>query len=358
MRITTTIVLFLTLFLLFQTIVNASEALVNTDNLNVRSGPGTDHKKIGQVHTDQKYPVLQRQNGWVEIQLENSTGWITDDYITISGEDTSSVTSSNSDDASKTKSDSKENKSITIQYENTHIRKGPSTDYEITDFVNKGEKFDVISETNEWYEISNGEIKGFIFKPFVDKKSSSFATGLKSKTIVIDAGHGGRDVGAIGASGSYEKNVAYKTAMELKQELSILGAEVVLTRKNDEFIALGSRTSLANIVDADAFISIHYNSVPTLPNVTGIGTYYYYDQNKNLAKFIQQEVIKETNAKDRGITFGDFHVIRQTFKPGVLVELGFMSNLEKEQLLLTDAYQKKLVKGIVNGFAKYFGNRN
>ncbi|WP_188453543.1 N-acetylmuramoyl-L-alanine amidase [Virgibacillus oceani] len=356
MRITSTTLLFFSIFLLFSITVSANEAIINTDNLNVRSGPGTNYEKTGQVHTDQKYPILQEQNGWVEIQLDNNTGWITDDYITISGDGSSSL-AADSNKKQEMDSTAKENKSITIQHENTHIRKGPSTDYEITDFVSKGEKFEVVSESNEWYEISNGDKSGFVFKSLVDKKASSFSGGIKNKTIVIDAGHGGRDVGAIGTSGSFEKNISYKTALELKQELSILGAEVVLTRKNDEFIALGSRTSLANIIDADAFISIHYNSVPTLPNVTGIGTYYYYDQNKSLAGFIQHEVIKETNAKDRGITFGDFHVIRQTFKPGVLVELGFMSNLEKEQLLLTDAYQKKLVKGIVNGFAKYFGNQ-
>lgn len=329
--------------------VNAKEAVINTEILNVRSGPGQSFEEITEVHANEVYPIINQQDGWVEIQLDSEAGWVTTDYISIQGQ------ASNKAGKKDTKSPSISK--ITIPYEHTHLRSGPSTEYEIVGFAKKGTTFAVKSETHGWYEVEKDDLKGYLNEKFVKKAVNADSTGIENKTIVIDAGHGGRDVGAIGASGTFEKKFTYKTSLELKQQLTVLGANVLLTRSEDEFISLGSRSSYANIAGTDAFISVHYNSTPALPNVTGIGTYYYHGQSKELARYVQQELIKETNAQDRGISFGDFSVIRQTFKPAILVELGFLSNQEKEQLLQTNAYQKKLVQGMVNGLRKYFANK-
>src|SRR5699024_2073301 len=144
--------------------------------------------------------------------------------------------------------------------------------------------------------------------------------------------------------------------MELEKELKLLGANVILTRSVDEFISLGGRTSLSNVKDTDAFISIHYNSTPDLPQVSGIGTYYYHDQHKKLATEIQNGVIQTTDANDRGVAFENFHVIRQSFKPSILIELGFLSNEEEENLLKRNPYQKKIVAGILHGLQRYFND--
>lgn len=329
--------------------VSAKEAVINTEILNVRSGPGQNFEEITEVHADETYSILQQKENWVEIQLDSTTGWVTTEYISIQGKTSNKEQQQNSKESTIDK--------ITISYDNTHLRSGPSTDYEIIGFAKKGTTFDVLSETDGWYKIKQEDLVGYLNKQFVKEAVKTSLTGIENKTIVIDPGHGGRDVGAIGASGSFEKNFAYKTSIELKQQLTILGANVILTRSEDEFISLGSRSSFANVAGTDAFISIHYNSTPALPNVTGIGTYYYHGQNKELATYVQKELIKETNAKDRGVAFGDFSVIRQTFKPAILIELGFLSNQEKEKLLQTNAYQKKLVQGMVNGLHKYFANK-
>lgn len=326
---------------------SAKEAVINTKILNVRSGPGQNSEKITEVHANETYPIIQQQEDWVEIQLAAQTGWVTTEYISIQGK-VSNKETEKSHQPAITK--------LTIPYEHTHLRSGPSTEYEIVGFAKKGTTFDVLSENDGWYEVEQEDIKGYLNKQFVEKAVKTNSSGIDNKTIVIDPGHGGRDVGAIGASDTFEKDFAYKTSLELQQELTVLGANVILTRPKDEFISLGSRTSYANIAGTDAFISIHYNSTPELPDVTGIGTYYYHDQNKELASYVQKGLIKETNANDRGVAFGDFHVIRQTFKPAILIELGFLSNQEKEQLLQTNAYQKKLVQGMVNGLIKYFAN--
>lgn len=328
--------------------VSAKEAVINTEVLNVRSGPGQNFEEIAEVHADETYLIINEKDDWVEIQLDSKAGWVTTTYISIK-EQASNKKGEKSSKPSVSK--------VTVPYEHTHLRSGPSTEYEIVGFAKKGTTFTVTSETDGWYKVEKKGLKGYLNKQFVEKAVKVNSSALDNKTIVIDAGHGGRDVGAVGASGTFEKNFTYKTSLELKQQLTVLGANVLLTRSEDEFISLGSRSSYANVAGTDVFISIHYNSTPALPNVTGIGTYYYHGQNKGLATYVQKELIKETGATDRGVAFGNFLVIRQTFKPAILVELGFLSNQQKEKLLQTSAYQKKLVQGMVNGLQKYFANK-
>ncbi|MFC4022674.1 N-acetylmuramoyl-L-alanine amidase [Oceanobacillus longus] len=326
-------------------IVYADEAIIEGSNLNIRSGPGTDYDSVGVADTGESYTIIQEKNGWVEIELPGGSGWVAEDFTTV-------TESSEEDEETEKETDVS---SITIQHEHTQLREGPSTDYDIIHFAEKGIEYDVLSAINEWYEIDVAGQSGYILKDLVSEpKEASNKNVFKNKTIIIDAGHGGRDVGAIGTTDTYEKSFTYLTAHELEQELQYLGANVLLTREEDEFISLSSRSTYSNFNDTDAFISIHYNSVPELPNVSGIESFYYADQNENLAKYIQQGIIKETDESDRGIAKGDFQVLRTNLKPSVLLELGFISNPEREALLQTNAYQKKLVTGIVEGLRKYF----
>ncbi len=329
---------------MFSQQVKAENAIITTDNVNIRSGPGTEFEPIGQANTNEEYHIKSTQGNWVEIEFENQTGWIISDYISILENDPE--INENTD------------KTITIRYDNTQLRSGPSTKFEIISFAESGDTFDVVSEAGDWYEITNDEVTGYVLKQLIDPidQYGGLRFDFTDKTIVIDAGHGGHDVGAIGASGSYEKDIASVTAKELEKKLTSLGANVLLTRPEDEFISLKSRATYSNVLDTDAFISIHYNSFPEQPNVTGIETYYYHEQNKELAHYIQQEIIKETNARDRGTSVGDYYVIRQNFQPSVLLELGFISNKGVEQLLHTNTYQQQLVTGIVNGLGIYFSN--
>jgi N-acetylmuramoyl-L-alanine amidase len=319
---------------------HADDTVINADDVNIRSGPGTEFEAIGQADSGESYPLVSQDGDWIEIQLENDTGWVALEFVTLKTESNEAPEASNQS-------------SITVSNDNTQIRNGPSTENDIIHFAEEGRQYEITGETDDWYEVSGDGVKGYIFKKLI-KESKSTSPGFKDKTIVIDPGHGGRDVGAIGASGAFEKDFAFLTAHELKQELKILGANVLLARPDDEFVSLGSRISFSNMMNSDAFISIHYNSVPELPEVTGIETYYFQEQNEKLASYIQTELIKATEANDRGTTHENYLVIMQSVKPAVLVELGFISNEEKENLLGTIGYQKKIVSGIINGLGKYF----
>ncbi|WP_269412106.1 N-acetylmuramoyl-L-alanine amidase family protein [Lentibacillus daqui] len=181
---------------------------------------------------------------------------------------------------------------------------------------------------------------------------------MRNKTIVIDAGHGGTDTGAISTSGVFEKDLTYETASLLKKILTTIGADVIMTREHDDYITLATRANLANMNETDAFISIHYNSVQELPEVTGISTFYYDKANKQLAEVVQTNIIGETKANDRGISFADFQVLRDNIKPAILLELGFLSNQETEQKLLDKNYQQLMVDGITKGLLTFFSKEH
>lgn len=335
---------------LFSATAFANEAIINNDHLNVRTGPGTDFDKVDQVHTNEVYPIIQTKGEWVEIQLNDQSGWVMTEYITIEQEEDEEVEESEKHVYVPTAAT---DDSVQIVIDNTHIREGPSTDDKITLFAEKDDIFTIVSEDDDWYEVELKRGTGYLFKKLVQQQTNQI-NHLQGKKIVIDAGHGGRDVGSISISELYEKDFTLKSSIALKETLTMLGANVVLTRENDDYIRLASRPALSNIHTADAFISIHYNSFPDLASVSGIDTYYYDDHDQQLAQIIQQEIINETEANDRGIDYGNFQVLRQNFQPSVLLELGFISNENEEQLLLTNAYQEKIVNGIVSGLTKYF----
>ncbi|GGA69186.1 N-acetylmuramoyl-L-alanine amidase [Ornithinibacillus halotolerans] len=329
----------------FSVSAEANEVIINEDGVNLRGGPGTDHSVLGQVYKDEKYPFVSRDGEWIEIQFNGSSAWVIQDFVTILADETPGDTI-----------EMDESDTISNPVESLHIRSGPSTKYEIIAFVSKGEELVIIGETDNWYKVKLDSSEGYIYKALVDESNETSYGDLNGKTIVVDPGHGGNDSGALSSTEVYERDIAYKTAKILAQELSMLGAEVILTRDEDTFVSLTSRATISNTVNASAFISLHYNSFPESPSVTGISTYYYNEQSESLAQYIQEETVKKSGDRDRGYDFGDFQVIRQNLMPSVLVELGFISNPEIDQLLATNAYQKKLVAGMVNGLQRYFNN--
>ena len=175
------------------------------------------------------------------------------------------------------------------------------------------------------------------------------------KLVVLDAGHGAKDSGAIGVTGKYEKNfnlaVILKAAELLKQENKI---DVVLTRSDDTFLELKDRVAIANNLKADVFISVHANSSASSA-ASGTETYYQRDASKALASVMHKYLIPATGLSDRGIRYGNFHVIRETTMPAVLLEVGYLSNKGDEALLFSEALQNKVAASIVSGIKEYLG---
>ncbi|XEC92679.1 N-acetylmuramoyl-L-alanine amidase [Paenibacillus tarimensis] len=170
--------------------------------------------------------------------------------------------------------------------------------------------------------------------------------------VVIDAGHGGKDPGAISVTKRTEKefnlSIALKVNALLEKEPRI---QPYLTRKDDTFIELQDRAKFANDLNADLFVSIHANSYQS--HIRGSETYYSRDDSKLFAQTIHKHVLKGTGLPDRYVKQAGFVVIKQTTMPAVLVEAGYLSNKEDEKALFTESVQNRIAAELVAGIKAY-----
>ncbi len=192
-----------------------------------------------------------------------------------------------------------------------------------------------------------------------------FGGAVRGHTIVIDPGHGGSDSGAIGYSGVKEKDVALAVALQAEQLLRAAGADVVMTRTRDTDVSpsdhspsgeLQARVDVAAAYPkAELFLSIHCNSF-TNPNAHGMETYYYpkTDKDEHFAILLNEELEKAGGRFNRGVKYAKFYLLRHTEIPASLVEMGFLSNPEEEELLASADYQKKMAEAIFRAIVRYF----
>ncbi|RUS45951.1 N-acetylmuramoyl-L-alanine amidase [Cohnella sp. AR92] len=173
--------------------------------------------------------------------------------------------------------------------------------------------------------------------------------------ILIDAGHGGIDPGAEGASGAEEKDMTLSVARKVYELLRNDPLyEVHMTREDDSFIELEDRADISNDLEADAFLSIHGNKYDD-PSVSGIETYYDSSDSLLLAQAIHDKLIRETGFNDRGIKREDWTVLALNERPSILMELGFLSNPEEESRMRDPQWQDRVAEAIVDGLNRYFG---
>ncbi len=220
---------------------------------------------------------------------------------------------------------------------------------------------------------------------------------IKLKKIVIDAGHGGNDPGAIGRGGLREKDVNLDIARRLSVLLKEEGVQTVLSRSSDRFIPLSTRVNIANKSGADLFVSIHSNANRSR-SLSGFEVYYvapsvsdssravltartaslnlkdavFANNSQDLRAIVwdmiytnnRAEAIELSHALCRimdssidanilGVKGARFQVLKGIRMPGVLIEIGFVSNLNEERLLKTSAYREKLAEGILEGIRDY-----
>ncbi len=193
-----------------------------------------------------------------------------------------------------------------------------------------------------------------------------FSYSLSGRVIVIDPGHGGLDSGA-SRGDLVEKEITLQVSKKLEHMLSQAGAMVVMLRENesdlsgDEFTGairdhkqadMKKRIEIANDADADLFISIHTNAVPS-PVWFGAQTFYKPDnpQSKILGKAIQQELKRILGNTNRSSSTGNYYVLKNVDMPAVLVEVGFISNPEEGRLLANSDYQNRIAYAIMAGIA-------
>ena len=179
----------------------------------------------------------------------------------------------------------------------------------------------------------------------------------EGRLIVIDAGHGGSEKGALGCLGDMEKNINLKIASELKEQLSLLNATVVMTRECDANVSLDDRVKIAKVNGADLFISVHLNSIPDVKFDThrhrGTSVYYYNQNSKDLAKIVQKSIVNELGTRNDGVKSASFAVIRPTEYLGVLVEVAYMTNPIDSVLYTKEEFSQNTAKAIADGILNF-----
>ncbi len=178
--------------------------------------------------------------------------------------------------------------------------------------------------------------------------------------IVLDPGHGGKDVGALSNEAPAEKEIALDIALQVERLLKPKRLAVVLTRRTDEYLSLSERARIANDNHAALFVSIHANSCAD-EKVSGFEIYYAANgsekESLRAATLIQRSLKSAANVNDRGVRKRSFWVLYRANCPSVLVEAGYLSNKREASLLSKPSHRKKIAEGIANGISAYVKSR-
>lgn len=172
------------------------------------------------------------------------------------------------------------------------------------------------------------------------------------KRVVIDAGHGGTDCGAI-RNGINEKDITLDVSKRVESLLKKQGYQVTMTRTNDIYVSLADRVSISEANAPDIFVSIHVNS-STRPEITGIETHYYHQESLNLAQTVHSSLASTIKSNNRGLFKSKFYVINHTTAPAILIEIGFISNDNERAQLVSEKRKQDTAKAIVEGINNYF----
>jgi N-acetylmuramoyl-L-alanine amidase len=236
-----------------------------------------------------------------------------------------------------------------------NVRTGPGTSYASKGKVNLGYRVSVYKYTGDWALINYKGLEGYVHQAYINPP----VVDLNKKIIVVDAGHGGSDSGAVG-NGLYEKNINLDTSLRLEKRLKLAGVNVVMTRRTDVFIELSNRVKIARDNNGEMFVSIHVNS----GGGHGTETYYYgsstepgsaySSKSKKLAELIQKRMVSMLGTTDRGIKEGDFHVLRENGMTSTLVELGFIDNSSDANKLGSAAWRENASKAIYLGILDFY----
>ena len=175
---------------------------------------------------------------------------------------------------------------------------------------------------------------------------------LQDMVIVLDPGHGGPESGCVSAGGIMEKDLVLDFARKLKAELEAKGARVHLTREQDQQVGLYDRVGLADSLQADLLLSLHYDSVSERDDPwskEGSSTFYWSAWSRNLAANLHHELLAGARLRDQGFSWRSLAVIRQHQRPAVLLELGTLIHPKEEDKLVSRALQRKQARAIVKG---------
>lgn len=341
----------------------------NAPEVNLRQYASTDSEIIGTALEGTELEILYEDYGWYQVLYMGKVAWINAEYIEII-DSPIQVEKPTSEEVSDYET------YITVDVDGAAIYAEPTSDSTLLYSAGYQEQFNYLYSEGDWYYVELGPDQyGYIGnweatvhseeqpqKVEVSSKENAEAyharanTNLSEATIVIDAGHGGSDPGALSTDEStYEKDITLQTAYKLQARLQDAGANVIMTRSDDHDISLKDRTQLAIDHHADLFISIHYDSLEVPNSSSGTTTYYYDDADRELADTVNHYLAINGTLPNNGINFGNFYVLRENSQPALLLELGYINHFVDLAQIRTDQYQTNISEAIYQALREFYG---
>lgn len=345
--------------------------------LNARNAPSHSSDVVGMLSQGDQIVSFQEKHGWLMTYYGGQEVWIAAQFLApVTGEEASPE---DKEQASAEDAQAQQGTTIQVDADHARIRSGAGTDYSAIGTAQAGDTYQIAETSGDWHKISlDDDSSGWIASWLTDSPTSAQEDedaaenteketvtlkeadneenpdgSLDGKTIVLDPGHGGKDPGSLGLDGVKEKDVIMSVTDEIASQLQNAGANVVLTRTGDYFLSLEERVEASHKNDADAFVSLHYNAFPVI-GVQGMNTYYYSNgANHELADSIHGSLAKNMELTDRGVSEGDFQVLRENSNPAVLLELGFITNPDDLLHIQSSAYKDNVANGITDGLKDY-----
>ena len=325
-----------------------------TEHVYIRSTASWSGDKLLTVPKGDTVKVLSKGSEWTKVEYSKKTGYILNQYLNFSANITNEEVNPEVEKTTK----------YEVTTSSLNVRSGAGTSYNILGSVKSGEILEVYSISNGWAKIkfktSVAYVSASYLKEYKENTGGSINNGSannSNKIVYLDAGHGGKDPGAIGTTYStLEKQATLDVVLKLTQKLQSKGYVVKNSRTTDVYIPLSQRSAGANNAKASIFVSIHFNSATT-SSALGIETLYKVDKRTSnvLADKVQNQLIAKTGLKSRGLKQrSDLAVLNGTKMPAILVEGGFLSNASDENSIRNAAFREKLADAILAGIEAYY----
>ncbi|MGE9212529.1 N-acetylmuramoyl-L-alanine amidase [Exiguobacterium aurantiacum] len=320
-----------------------------TVNLNMRLTAASWSTVLMTIPNGATVKYVSRYGSWYKVSYNGKTGYVASQYLSATGAPTTTTS--------------------TTSYQTTvnlNMRLTAASWSKVLMTIPNGSTVKYVSKYGSWYKVSYGGKTGYVasqyLKPTTTTTTPTTSTGT-GRTIVIDAGHGGNDPGAVYGS-SYEKVIAFDIAARLASTLSnTYGYNARMTRTNDVYLSLAQRVELTKSYKGSAFVSIHNNSstntsyhghevlVPTGESYT---TNPYISASRSLGAAINRELgARIPTIRNRGVKYQNVYVVGKNSVPSTLVEYGFISNANDRSHLTSTTYRQRMADATASGIHQF-----
>lgn len=300
----------------------------------------------------------------IAVKTNQAAGDTSDTSIQADTTESSETIASSSADSASTRTQSTVKKvqiyvdpalyDVTVESENDYVQVYQTVECSnVVGKVHRGSWADYVSETDTLIQIKTDDgLNGYIPKAngeISEVQVNDAPQSLSDFKIVLDAGHGGEDSGALSMDGTVmEKNLTLATVLTIGETLQDAGVQVNYTRTKDEYLALADIAAISLADAPDLFLSIHYDNYNYPNGNHGFTVYYYYPTYETTATKIATNLTAQIDLANNGARFGNYFVIREQYVPSILIELGYLNSDYDLSIITEEGYAEKVAASLLD----------